>query len=187
MSRESPRSALFDGMLRVVALGAITSTALLAPNAVQIFDKPLRSLGKNLDQEARYREMRRALQYLKQNRLVTEDYEHGITLTKKARKRLQKLDFEAITLPTQTTWDGRWRIVFFDIPEERKSGRDAFAGRLRHLGFRVLQRSVFIYPHPCRQEVAAIATYLHLEKYITYVEVTHIDKDASLRKAFKLA
>ena len=41
-------------------------------------------------------------------------------------------------------WDGIWRIVVFDIPEEMKKVRDVLRGRLKLWGFRPWQKSVWI-------------------------------------------
>ncbi len=40
-------------------------------------------------------------------------------------------------------WDGRWRIVMFDIPEENKKVRDIFRSRLKLWEFQPLQKSVW--------------------------------------------
>ncbi len=47
-------------------------------------------------------------------------------------------------------WDGRWRLVVFDIPTARDSDRTRLRRRLRSLGFGYLQKSVWITPDPLR-------------------------------------
>ena len=56
----------------------------------------------------------------------------------------EKSVYELIPKP----WDGKWRIVCFDIPEENKEIRNQLRREIKRLGFRSLQRSVWISPLP---------------------------------------
>ena len=49
--------------------------------------------------------------------------------------------------------DGEWRIVIFDIPEKFKKAREALRMKLKELGFLELQKSVFIFPYECEDEI----------------------------------
>ena len=44
-------------------------------------------------------------------------------------------------------WDGRWRVVIFDIAEIHRTTRKALREKLRELSFGMLQESVWITPH----------------------------------------
>jgi len=185
MPRRTDTSLLIDNLLRIITLMSITATALLAPNAIQLFDKPLRKYFKGLDEQDRQRQLRKALSYMKYKNLVTDNYEHGLHITQKAKQRLQKLSFDEIAIPSPKTWDRKWRIVFFDIPEKQKSSRDGFAAKMRLLGFKVLQRSVFVHPFACRNEVVRVAMHYHVRNYVSYIETNHIDNEKVLRQRFK--
>lgn len=50
-------------------------------------------------------------------------------------------------------WDGRWRIVIFDIPEKKRFLRDALREKLLLLGFGKWQESVYLNPHQIEQEM----------------------------------
>lgn len=180
------KAEVIDGLLRIAALGALTTAALLAPASLSALDKPLRRQLDKLDENARKREISKALSYMRYHKLVTEDYRHGITITSKAQRRLARNEIRSLTIPRYKTWDGKWRIVFFDIPEQQKTKRDAFAGHLRKLGFAVLQRSVFAFPYPCRDEVSLLCVFHDINKYVTYIEADHIDNDSTLRSYFSI-
>lgn len=180
------RSVVVDGLLRVAALGALTTAALLAPAALSALDKPLRKQLDKLDDAARKREISRALSYIRYTKLITEDYQHGVILTEKAKRRLARNEINSLEIPHCETWDGMWRIIFFDIPEKQKTKRDAFAGHLRRMGFAVLQRSVFVSPFPSRDEVSLLAVHYDINQYVTYIEASHIDNETPLRKHFGL-
>ena len=185
MARVTEKSAIIDGLLKLIALGGITATALLAPNAVQIFDKPLKKYFAKLDERERQRELQRAIAYMKHYRLITENYEHGLAISSKAKDRLIKSNIREIAIKTPKKWDRKWRIIFFDIPEPRKSSRDAFAAKIRSLGFKVMQRSVFVHPFSCREQVKTIAEYYGVARYVTYIVTDHLDNEKALIKRFK--
>lgn len=46
------------------------------------------------------------------------------------------------------TWDNKWRIIVFDVPENRRTVRQMFRLKLMDLGARMLQSSVWISPYP---------------------------------------
>jgi phenylacetic acid degradation operon negative regulatory protein len=51
-------------------------------------------------------------------------------------------------------WDGRWRLVIFDVPETRSITRDRLRRYLQNHGFGYLQKSVWITPDPATEERA---------------------------------
>ena len=59
-------------------------------------------------------------------------------------------------------WDGYWRVVAFDIPEESRKVRRLIRMELRQLGFRQFQRSIWISPLPIRKEVMEFLASLKL-------------------------
>jgi phenylacetic acid degradation operon negative regulatory protein len=54
-------------------------------------------------------------------------------------------------------WNGRWRLVVFDIPVARDSHRRRLRRYLRTRGFGCLQNSVWITPHPLEEEQRILA------------------------------
>ncbi len=49
-------------------------------------------------------------------------------------------------------WDGKWRMVIFDIPEEANEKRDKLRRLLKSGGFFKLQASVYVNPYPLNRE-----------------------------------
>ena len=83
-------------------------------------------------------------------------------------------------------WDGRWRLVIFDVPEKLRKGRDALREKLKDLGFYELQKSVFIFPYECKNEIDFLIEFFHLRKFVRYGILEKIDNDLHLRKVFGL-
>ena len=94
--------------------------------------------------------------------------------------------FEQMQIPKHT-WDKKWRLVAFDIPEDYKRARDALRRKLQKLGFRELQKSVFVFPYECQNEIKFIVEFFGIRKYVQYGILEFIDNDQSLRKIFRLS
>jgi phenylacetic acid degradation operon negative regulatory protein len=55
-------------------------------------------------------------------------------------------------------WDGKWRIVLFDVPQNRATERARLRRTLAARGFGYLQNSVWISPDPTSAERSALAS-----------------------------
>jgi phenylacetic acid degradation operon negative regulatory protein len=86
-----------------------------------------------------------------------------------------------------TKWDGKWRIVLFDIPREREKQRHVFRAKLKSMGFQMLQKSVFAIPYPCEEELARICKHLKLTPYVEVITAETIgSKEDEWKKLFAL-
>ena len=66
-------------------------------------------------------------------------------------------------------WDGKLRLVFFDIPESDRKLRDEMRFSLIELGFVIWQRSVFVSPHMVEAEILLRARNLGIENMVNVV------------------
>lgn len=188
MARNETTSAIIDSLLKFLLIGGLLSTAVFTPNAVQALDKPLQRYYKKLDYRQKNREYRRYLAYMRRQGLISftaEDYEHGIQITKKGRRRAKRYNFDVLALANGKKWDGRWRIILFDIPENKKYSRDRLSRTLKRLGMVRLQKSVWVYPFECREEIESLTDYLKVNKYTSYLEAGYIEGQAKLKKRFR--
>ncbi len=83
-------------------------------------------------------------------------------------------------------WDGKWRIVIFDIPEIKKKMRNFFREKLSDLGFKKLQESVWICPYDIADEVEELIDFCRANEYIHYLLVEELDNKQVLMDLFKL-
>lgn len=109
-----------------------------------------------------------------------------VKLLPKGRIRAKQIAFENLSLPKSKTWDGKWRLFSFDIPEEHKNARNMLRGKLKSLGCFNIQRSLFAYPHDCKRELEAVARHYKVSKFTLFVEASYMDLDKELRKFFNL-
>jgi len=88
--------------------------------------------------------------------------------------------------PSAKTWDGRWRIVFFDIPESKRPLRDYLRNVLKRHGFQEFQRSMWMYPHKLPSFLLKLMSDTQVRRYARVVTTYDIDYDEDLRRRFKL-
>ena len=93
-------------------------------------------------------------------------------------------DYKQIKKPTK--WDGKWRIVMFDIPETKTKLRNIIRFHLKKIGFLQIQGSVWIYPYSCEEIVTIIKTNFNFDDEVIYITSESFDKDSKFKKLFKL-
>ncbi len=103
---------------------------------------------------------------------------------KKHSERMYNVAQVRITKPAE--WDGRWRMVIFDIWERRRNARNKLRGTLQKACFLRVQDSVWIYPYDCEELVAFLRTDLRLGGSVLYVVAEGIEHDEKLRRHFNL-
>ena len=93
----------------------------------------------------------------------------------------------SILLKLRSQWDGKWRLVMFDIPMRFTKGREALRYHLKELDFFQFQKSAWIYPYPCEDEIIFIADFFGVGKYVDVLTVERILKDEQVKKHFHLS
>jgi DNA-binding transcriptional regulator PaaX len=104
-------------------------------------------------------------------------------LTKKGERELEKIG-DVITKPKK--WDGKWRILIFDITETKKSTRDNIRRTLINIGFIKLQNSVWVFPYDCEDLITLLKVDLMVGKEMLYIIADKIENDSILKGRFGL-
>ena len=115
---------------------------------------------------------------------VDKNNQNFIKLTKKGQ--LEALLAKARMPEKPSKWDGKWRIIIFDIPEESTDKRDFFRALLKKNGFKLLQASVYVNPYPLNRDAIKYLQTSKLMDYIRILKVEEMDNDKDLRKKFGL-
>lgn len=109
-----------------------------------------------------------------------------IKITKKGKEKILKYQIDEIKLKKPQRWDRKWRLIMFDIPHSHKAARDVFRRKLLDLRFYPLQKSVFITPYPCEDEIDFIASIFDVRKYVLIVYVSNFEGEEKLRHYFSI-
>ena len=135
--------------------------------------------------------LRRIIHEFKYKRLVDFRFEKDgsmfVVLTEKGKRYALRYNPEKMILNKPPRWDGKRRIVMFDIPEKKRAAREAFRKYLVELGFYQLQRSVWVWPHDCKNEIKFLVELFEVRQYTQYAVVEEILHDAPLKLHFKLS
>ena len=84
-------------------------------------------------------------------------------------------------------WDGMWRVVVFDVPQDKNKLRAELRRAMSLFGFRMLQQSVWVYPHACDDFIALLKSHLDVSQNVLYMKVVYIENDRHLRSEFKVS
>src|SRR5258706_2778647 len=68
-----------------------------------------------------------------------------VTISDEGRKRLLKYDLDNMKLK-DNRWDGKWRIIIYDIFTGKKKEQEFFRRALKKLQFLKLQKSIYLTP-----------------------------------------
>ena len=83
-------------------------------------------------------------------------------------------------------WNGKWFLVFFDVPEIQRNKRDYLRKLLVRLGFYQYQKSVYLFPYECEKEVTLIKKIVEGAKYMKYIIAEKIEDETNAKAYFKL-
>ena len=84
-------------------------------------------------------------------------------------------------------WDNKWRLIFFDIPTYDRIKRDAFRNLIRRLGATMIQKSVWVYPFDCSEQVSLLKNFFELgDDHVRLIVTDSIGDDRAFRSFFKL-
>ena len=174
-------------LLRSLATVGVISIALIAPKMTRLL-KELDRPAKNRAQL--YRRITQGLKRLEQDGLITLTGEYAkrrVKITEKGRAIIEKIEFGEYVIPEPAFWDGKWRVLIFDISERRRRARVQLRRLLDGAGFVRVQDSVWVHPYPCDEFISLVRAHLKSgvgEMRIFVAEALESDKD--LREHFNL-
>lgn len=162
-------TSVSKAVLATALLGGAITIAFVAPGLVKILGK--NAAAQKREQKERYRKLWERFYTLKKRglfELKKENSDGSLTyqFTEKGRLVSKKFLLETLAIENPQKWDGKWRVVSFDIPEKYKLARRAFQQKLRELNFFPLQKSVWVHPSPCESEVKFLCDLLQVSPFV---------------------
>jgi len=98
-------------------------------------------------------------------------------LTKEGKKKIHSLKLDSDTTLVNTSWDGFWRIILLDLPEDRKSERESLRYLLKKAGFVCLKNSAWISPFPFEHLFTNIKKDLSLSTEMIIIVTQLVDEE----------
>ena len=168
----------------VASIPVLVFAAAAMGNAIKVFKQFERSKHFNKKQ------IRNSINHLRHQKLIEYVSDKNgktiVQITTKGKTRLKAFDIELVEIKKQKKWDGKWRLVMFDIPMRFTKGREALRFNLKKLNFLQFQKSAWVYPYPCEDEIIFTADFFGVRKYVEILTVESILSDDKLKKHFNL-
>lgn len=160
----------------MIGKSLILASAILAPNIVQVL-RPKNS-------KERYKHKRTVTKLFNDKIIYLSGEE--VRLTKKGLELLGMFQSDDIQIFPQENWDGVWRIICYDVPEQKKKQREYFRGKLVEFGFKFIQKSLWVYPYECKEEIAIISQNLGIAPFVAYLNTDYLPQQERLLRQFGL-
>ncbi|MBI3306112.1 hypothetical protein HYZ82_03250 [Candidatus Nomurabacteria bacterium] len=172
-------------VLAVASMPILVAGASVMGNAVQCF--------KMFEGSKKYsnKQISSVFDSMKRQKLIEYVSDKGgktiVKITKKGETKLRAFDIELMKISKPKKWDGKWRLVMFDIPIRFTKGREALRYHLKDLNFFQFQKSAWIYPYACEDEIIFIADFFGVGKHVDILTVDSTSRDEKLKKHFHLS
>jgi len=169
-----PKSEIAKDILAVLVLAGLLTIACTSPffitNLIKGFKRLKKYPNKRVyDTFSRLKKEGSISFYEKNNQIY-------ISLTKKGKRKAGWMQIDNLKIKKPKKWDGKWRILLFDIAEMKRMYREALRGKLKDLGFQLFQKSAWITPYDCAKEVNLLKSFFGLNdkeaKLIVSSEIT---------------
>ncbi|MBI5400516.1 MAG: hypothetical protein HZB12_00140 [Candidatus Yonathbacteria bacterium] len=177
------RNEIGEILLSTLLVVGFLTIAITAPNAVQLF-----KYFNPKNTKDRWK-IKRSLAGLEERDLIKKQLVKGeeqYILTQTGKLRAMRYHLYSMRIAAQPKWDGLWRIVMFDIPENKRVARHAINLALKKLGCIQYQKSVFITPYPCTKEIDFVGKCFDARRYIHLITAKEIGHEPKVKKCFGL-
>lgn len=189
--KQEQQYAAVKDILSLLGAGVALSAALLAPNSARAI-KPLLRQSSHWDEWKHFNiaYLRRTLHRLEQQKIVEiqEDGDQSvIQLTSGGKRKILRYSLDNLEVVKPKSWDGKWRLVLYDVPISQRGLGDLVRQALRTIGFYPIQKSVYLFPYSCFDHIEFIREYYGLGNALQYMLVSHIEHDEAYKTYFNLS
>lgn len=132
--------------------------------------------------------LRRNFKRLYEQKLVEVVEENGQEIVKLTQKGYTKyLRFKMEDWSNQNKgWDGKWRVVLYDISKFKKAQQESFRRMLKQMNFWPLQESVYLTPYKCQEAISYLREYFNIGEEVMVLEVNKLENEGYYKAYFGL-
>lgn len=132
--------------------------------------------------------LRRNFKRLYEQKLVEVIEENGqkvVKLTQKGHTKYLRFKMEDWSNQNKG-WDGKWRVVLYDISKFKKAQQESFRRMLKQMNFWPLQESVYLTPYKCQEAIKYLKEYFNIGEEVTVLEVNKLENEGYYKQYFSL-
>lgn len=163
---------------------------IFAPGAAVVFKPLVTRTKKYVSWKAfNFFYLRQTLRRLENQHLISINKSKmgkTVELTEEGKQKILRQGLEELEFKKPKFWDGRWRMVMYDIANKKKKLQTALRETILRLGFIPFQESVYIFPYPCRREIEMVKNYYGLKHEIKLVTVISLEEEEAYKTYFDL-
>lgn len=132
--------------------------------------------------------LRQILKRMHQQKLVEVVEKNGeqiVKITKNGKKKLLKFNLDKMELKNKS-WDGKWRIIIYDILTSKRGEANLFRKTLKRLKFLKLQRSVYLTPFKCYDEIEYLRQICNINREVQILTISGLENEKAYREYFSV-
>ena len=172
-------------VLTLLAAGTFLAATIIAP-CLPLALKPLLDYKRQKDYQKWHQfnqsRLKQVLKRLKEQKIVEVVGDETIKITEKGKIKILKFNLEDMQLNKK--WDGKWRLIIYDVPKHKKKERNYLREILKRLECFQLQKSVYLTPHPCENEIEFLRQLLNIGNDVKILKVASIENEKPYRDYF---
>ena len=183
-------------VLKLLGAGVLLSSLFLFPGAAAGVGMILREY-KKMRRERDFAEwekynlsrLRYMLKRLHKQKLVRISRRNGqdvVELTRKGKMKRLAYNLEAMSIERPDRWDGRWRVIIYDISKLKRKSQESLRRMFKKLNLLPLQKSVYLSPYPCDREVEFLREYFDVSEEVIYIRADKIENEEYYKRYFGL-
>ena len=174
-----------DKLLKALVASGVITIAAVNP----FFGVLAAHVAREELRKRKWRRFKDDLYYLKRRGFISmarnSDGSYRVKSTVAGRQQAAKYKLDDIFIKTPKKWDKCWRLVIFDIPTTKQKARLALLAKLKGLGFIMLQKSVWVHPFECHNEIIVLAKAFGVSRHIQQLTCNKVSAGEYLQGEFE--
>ncbi|MDO8570492.1 MAG: hypothetical protein Q7R97_02805 [Candidatus Daviesbacteria bacterium] len=194
--REALENPTVKNVLLLLGVGTFVAASLIIPT-LPMASKPIIDLYKKKQREKEQKKLDRFNQWRlhqtlkrlyaqKVVEIIEENGEYSIKLSSKGQTKFLRYKLEEIMIDHPPKWDGKWRLIIYDVPKGKRIFAENFRRLLKKIECLKLQKSVYLAPYPCDKQIEFLRQYYDLSEEVLYLVVAKLENEKIYKTYFGL-
>lgn len=133
--------------------------------------------------------LKRTLNRLEKQKIVEIDQKENqqiVKITDSGKRKILKFAIDELAVEKSKIWDGKWTLISYDIPSEKRKLSNILREYLKAWGFYPFHESVFLHAYPCKKQVEFLREYLGIGEHVRILSVSRIERDQTFKEFFRV-
>lgn len=179
----------------LLGMGFLLASSIVMPGALFVAKEITKAKDESDRRKAEKEWHKFNISYLKRNlkrlkgqkiiEFINENGEEVIKLTRRGKVKFLRFQLKDWSL-SALKWDGKWRMVLYDISKFRKNQQEQFRRIIKKMNFYPLQKSIYLTPYPCSEQIAYLREYFGIGDEVVLIRADSLENDEVYKQYFGL-